>query len=182
MRKRITLAAVAAMMATLAGDYIEPGLGGEYSRGGIIKGVMLASTNATQQADVKAVYEFFTWGEVEVENVREHTRSELYDKVEVLTNWCDWVTSTAVTNIADSVTNIAYYAGITTVTNKALRTVTEPVTNIVRETRIVKTVAITNALYSLTASGGVGTNFTPKALGAGGRILVEKHPVTIFWE
>ena len=182
---RKTLVLVAAMFAVLwaiAGTLLGPGLAGEFSNGAIIKGVVLASTNATQTASVKAVYEWPVFGEVEEETVFPVTVRTRTTRIDTLTNWCDYATASAVTNISGSVTNVVYYDGITVATNAVISSVQVMKTNTAWRTAVVGKVAITNTLYSLTASGGVATNGETRLIGAGARLLIESAPVTIIWE
>jgi len=182
--KKMMILVAAFMVAVLAvaGTLLEPGLSGEFSGGAMIKGVALASTNATQTATVKAVYEWPVWGEVTEQKIRPYVVRTEVDQVETLTNWCDYVTANAVTNIAGGVTNVVYYDGITVDTNRVLRSVMKAETNTVRRAAITGRVAVTNSLYSLTASGGVATNGDVKIIGSGARLLIESAPVTVFWE
>ena len=160
-----------------AGMLFEPGLSGEMTHGGIIGAVALVSTNAAQTATVKAVYEWPVWGTVEERTVKPVTVQERVNKVETLTNWCDWVTDTY--TVSGGKTN--YYAGITVATNEVINSFMVMETNVTRKVEVTGKVAVTNALYSLTASGGVATNGETRIVGTGARILVESAPVTIFW-
>lgn len=171
-------AAMFAALAVLAGSLFNVGETGELTDGAIIKGVVLASTNASQTATVKAVYTWPVWGEATDETVSTVKYLQLVTRVDTLTNWCDWVTETY--TVKGGVTN--YYAGITVATNEVLQTVEKPVTNTVTRAVIVGRRAVTNSLYSLTASGGIATNGTRQLVGAGAKLLIENAPVTIFWE
>ena len=179
--KKILMLALLVATAAIA-DVLQPGKSGAYTDGGIIKGVVLASTNATQTANVKAVYSWPQWGSVSRQSVETRRRVEWYDAVDVLTNWCDYATSTAYTNIVGGVTNVVYYDGITTVTNRLLRPVQEVVTNTVSERVITGYVSVTNTLYTLTATNGMATSTDRKPVGAEAELLIENAPVTIFWE
>jgi len=180
----IALAAMFALADALAGAKFNPGETGELSDGAIIKGVVVASTNATQTAKVKAVYSWPIWGEATDSTVTTISYTVPVDRVDTLTNWCDYATANAVTNITEggSVTNVVYYDGITVATNRVLSVVEKPVTNTVTRAVIVGRVSVTNQLYSITASGGVGSSTNRVLVGAGARLLIEDAPVTIFWE
>ena len=163
-------------------EMMAPGLHGVLTGGGILKGAVVMSTNATQTATVDAVYEWPIYGSITNQTVSTVRYQETYAKVETLTNFCDYVTETSVTNITGSVTNVVYFDGIVTVTNNVLRPVTRYVTNTLVTTEIVGVKAVTNSLYSLTASGGYGASSDTKLIGAGGRLLIKNWPVTLFWE
>ena len=174
----LALAAMFALADALAGAKFNPGETGELSDGAIIKGVVVASTNATQTAKVKAVYSWPIWGEATDSTVTTISYTVPVDRVDTLTNWCDYVTETY--TASGGVTN--YYDGITVATNRVLSVVEKPVTNTVTRAVIVGRVSVTNQLYSITASGGVGSSTNRVLVGAGARLLVEDAPVTIFWE
>jgi len=177
-RFAIVFAAACAAAFWSAADIYLPGLSGEITNGGIMKGAVLASTNESQTATVKAVYEWPTYGVVSSETVERRVYEQLYQKIETLTNWCAYITDKFV--VVSSSTN--YYDGIQVVTNEALRQVERYVTNTTSKVEIVGLTAITNSLYTLEASGGVGTNGTKRLVGAGAKLLIESAPVTIFWE
>ena len=174
----IALAAMFALADALAGARFNPGETGELSDGAIIKGVVVASTNATQTAKVKAVYSWPIWGEATDSTVTTISYTVPVDRVDTLTNWCDYATKTY--TVSGGVTN--FYDGITIATNRVLSVVEKPVTNTVKRAVIIGRVSVTNQLYSITASGGVGSSTNRVLVGAGARLLIEDAPVTIFWE
>lgn len=174
----LALAAIFALADALAGAKFNPGETGELSDGAIIKGVVVASTNATQTAKVKAVYSWPIWGEATDSTVTTNSYTVPVDRVDTLTNWCDYATKTY--TVSGSATN--YYDGITVATNRVLSVVEKPVTNTVKRAVIIGKMSVTNELYSITASGGVGSSTNRVLVGAGARLLIEDAPVTIFWE
>lgn len=174
----LALAAIFALADALAGAKFNPGETGELSDGAIIKGVVVASTNATQTAKVKAVYSWPIWGEATDSTVTTISYTVPVDRVDTLTNWCDYATKTY--TVSGGGTN--YYDGITVATNRVLSAVEKPVTNTVKRAVIIGRMSVTNELYSITASGGVGSSTNRVLVGAGARLLIEDAPVTIFWE
>ena len=179
--KKILILAMLAATAAIA-DVMQTGKTGALTEGGIIKGVVLASTNAAQTASVKAIYSWPIYGTESRQSVETRKREEWYNRVEVLTNWCDYATATAYTNIVGGVTNVVYYDGIQTVTNRLLRPVEEVITNTVTVKVVTGYVSVTNTLYSLTATNGMATSTDRKPVGAEAELLIENAPVTIFWE
>jgi hypothetical protein len=172
------IATAFAVADTIAGAGYNPGETGELTDGAVIKGVVLVSTNASATAKVKAVYDWPIWGEETRESVKTISYTVPVDKVETLTNWCDYVTENYV--VDGSTTN--FYEAVTVVTNRVLATVEKPETNRVTVAAIVGKRSVTNDLYSITASGGIGSSSEKKMVGAGGRLIISGAPVTIFWE
>lgn len=179
--KQILIMALLIASAAVA-DVLEVGKTSELTNGGIIKGAVLTSTNATQTATLKAVYSWPIYGSVTRESVERYTHDEWYDATQVLTNWCEYVTDTAWTNVVGGVTNVVYYDGIQTVTNRLLRPVEETITNSVTARVVTGYHSVTSTLYTLTAEGGTATTNGVRLVGAGAELLLEGAPITIFWE
>lgn len=140
---------------------------------------MVVSTNATQTATVKAVYEFPEYGVVEkIQNITHELRQTWIDNYTYQTNWC--ATNTEHYVVIGGVTN--YYTDVSTWTNKVPVWGEVPVTNWYSKLERIGCKAVTNDLYSLTASGGVGTNTATKLIGRGAGILVTGAPVELICE
>ena len=182
MKKFITVVALAVWAMLGMADYLDVGISGEITGGGIIKGIVLASTNASETATISAVYSWPVYGEQTEQKVETVSYPEVVDKVETLTNWCDYVTASAVTNVSGSVTNVVYYDGINVSTSAVLQIVRVQETNTVTKIIVIDNVVVTNTLYELTADDGIATSTEKKCVGAGARLLVEDAPVTVIWE
>ena len=174
-----------ALLAAAITLQLSPGLsepvGGDGAR---VDAAVLASTNATATASVAAVYDLPEYGNVE----------------SVVTNWTDVLSfttnSVAVTNYsavaassnAPYVISTAYGIAVTNYYTVATNSWTswEPVpvvagvaTNVAIGVTGYK--SVTNALFSLAASGGFAeTNGVNRCLAPGARLQLTGDPVTIF--
>lgn len=195
-----SLFAVAASAITLQ---LEPGLTAPgIADGAKLEAAVLVSTNATATATVKAVYELPEYGTVEAvttnttdfyslsTNTVIGTNSTLAatDLYALATNPTYQVTDlyTLSTNALGVIETNYYYIAtnyFTVWTNRYVTSVLTPRTSITTNTLIDVTgmVAITNDLFSLTASGGYAeTNNINRYLVSPARLLVTGSPITII--
>ena len=195
-----SLFAVAASAVTLL---LEPGLSAPgIADGAKLEAAVLFSTNATATATVKVVYELPEYGTVETvtTNTADYytlstntvigTNSTLAvtDLYTISTNPTWKVTDiyTVITNAGAIATNYYYIATnyFTVWTNSWPIMVNTPRTTITTNTLIdvIGTVAITNDLLSLTASGGYAeTNGVNRWLVSPARLLVTGSPLTLIF-
>lgn len=143
-----------------------------------ITGAIAVSTNASQAVTVKAVYEFPVYGKMTRQTVRTETVQRFAERVSTVTNWTDTVTNTYV--VVGGVTN--YYDRIFTETNTIPSWVEVPVTNSWTETVLTGKRCVTNDLYSINCSGGIGQSTDAKLVGTGAGILVTGAAVDLLTE
>lgn len=143
-----------------------------------ITGAIAVSTNASEVVTVKAVYEFPVYGKVTRQFVKQEKVEQIAWSVGTYTNWTDSVTTNYV--VVGGVTN--YYDGVIVETNALPRWVTVPVTNTWTETVLTGKRCVTNDLYSITCSGGVGQSTDAKLVGTGAGILVTGAAVDLLTE
>lgn len=141
----------------------------------------LISTNAAATATVSAVYELPVFGEVEVVVTNTAYYYVTHTNTVIETNATTTATDiyTVVTNSGVVATN--YYA---VATNSYPVNVNTPSVTMVtnRLIDVTGTVAITNELISLTASGGYAeTNRIDRYIWPGARLLIEGSPVNLIF-
>lgn len=143
-----------------------------------ITGAIAVSTNESQAVTVKAVYEFPVYGKVTRQFVKQEKVEQIAWRVGTYTNWTDSVTTNYV--VVGGVTN--YYDGVIVETNALPRWVWVPVTNTWTETVLTGKLCVTNDLYSIECSGGVGQTNDTKLVGSGAGIIVTGATVDLITE
>ena len=196
----LILAAFTASAITLT---LEPGLSAPgIADGAKLEAAVLVSTNATAMATVKAVYELPEYGTVETVTTNTADYYTLSTNTVIGTNSTLAVTDlytlstnptwkvtdiyTVITNAGAIATNYYYIATnyFTVWTNSWPVMANTPRTTITTNTLIdvIGTVAITNDLLSLTASGGYAeTNGVNRWLVSPARLLVTGSPLTLIF-
>ena len=196
-----SLFAVAASAVTLQ---LDPGLSAPgIADGAKLEAAVLVSTNATATATVKAVYELPEYGTVETVTTNTADYYTLSTNTVIGTNSTLAVTDlytlstnptysvtdiyTVITNAGAIATNYYYIATnyFTVWTNSWPIMVNTPRTTITTNTLIdvIGTLAITNDLLSLTASGGYAeTNAINRWLVSPARLLLIGEPVTLIFD
>ena len=185
MKKLILIFLIALTFAACYGEatmQLKPGL----TAPGIVDGsrldaAALLSTNATATATVSAVYELPVYGEVEVV-----TTNTAYYYVTVTNTVIETNATTTVTDIYTVVTNSGVVATnyYEVATNSYPVNVNTPSVTMVtnRLIDVIGTVAITNSLISLTASGGYAeTNRVDRWIYPGARLLVNGESVNLIF-
>ena len=179
----ILFVALFAFFAALAetitvGPGLAAPLGGDGAR---IESAVLVSTNATATSTVKAVYELPVYGLADVVFTNVYETAGWVTNNIVITNFSASVTSNFVVSTVYGLTTTNYY---TVATNKVPAYVPIPGAPVITTNRVwaaTSTVAVTNNLFSLTASGGFAeTNGVNRCLAPGARLLLTGAPVTIF--
>jgi hypothetical protein len=171
--------AIAANASTLT---LTPGLseplGGD---GALVEAAVLVSTNASATATVQAVYDLPVYGLADVVLTNETATLAWVTNSVVVTNFSTTVTSNYVVTTAYGLTTTNYY---TVATNSVAAYVPRPGAPVITTNRVLtvtSTVAVTNSLFSLTASAGFAeTNDVKRCLAPGARLLLTGAPVTIF--
>lgn len=153
-------------------------LGGDGAR---VDAAVLVSTNATATSTVKAVYELPVYGLADFVFTNVYETAGWVTNNIVITNFSASVTSNFVVSTVYGLTTTNYY---TVATNKVASYVAIPGAPVITTNRVwaaTSTVAVTNNLFALTASGGFAeTNAIDRCLAPGARLLVTGAPVTIF--
>lgn len=171
--------ALAASAETLT---LSPGLsaplGGDGAR---VEAAVLVSTNASATATVQAVYDLPVYGLADVVSTNIYETTGWITNNVVVTNFSMSVTSNFVVSTAYGLTSTNYY---TVATNKVAVYVPRPGAPVITTNHIwevTSTKAVTNSLFSLTASAGFAeTNDVKRCLAPGARLLLTGAPVTIF--
>ena len=178
----LTLVAATAFIGYAGTLQLSPGLsapvGGD---GALVEAAVLVSTNASATASVSAVYELPVYSAVERVSVVTNDVLTCVTNAVVTREWSYNVTSNYTVDVIYGVTTTNYW---NYVTNNVVAYVPRPgpvVTTTNLTVEVTSTVAITNALFSLTASGGYAeTNGVGRCLAPGARLLLTGAPVTIF--
>ncbi|MBO7688819.1 MAG: hypothetical protein J6V72_20735 [Kiritimatiellae bacterium] len=162
---------------TLSPGLSEP-LGGD---GALVEAAVLVSTNASATATVQAVYDLPVYGVAESVSIITNDVLTFVTNSVVVTNFSASVTSNYVVTTAYGLTSTNYY---TVATNSVAAYVPRPGAPVITTNRVLtvtSTVAVTNSLFSLTASSGFAeTNDVKRCLAPGARLLLTGAPVTIF--
>ena len=175
----IAVFSIAANAGTLQ---LSPGLseplGGD---GALVEAAVLVSNNASATATVQAVYDLPVYDVAESVSIITNDVLTFVTNSIVVTNFSASVTSNFVVTTAYGLTSTNYY---TVATNTWTAWVPRPgpvVTTTNRTWQAVSTASVTNALFSLTASGGYAeTNDVNRCLAPGARLLLTGAPITIF--
>ncbi len=171
-----------AILAAAITLQLSPGLsepvGGDGAR---VDAAVLVSTNASATATVQAVYDLPVYGLADVVLTNETATLAWVTNSVVVTNFSTTVTSNYVVTAAYGLTTTNYY---TIATNSVAAYVPRPGAPVITTNRVLmvtSTVAVTNSLFSLTASAGFAeTNDVKRCLAPGARLLLTGAPVTIF--
>lgn len=171
-----------AILAAAITLQLSPGLSEPVGGGGArVDAAVLVSTNASATATVQAVYELPVYGLADVVFTNVYETAGWVTNNIVLTNFSASVTSNFVVSTVYGLTTTNYY---TVATNKVAAYVPIPGAPVITTNHVwavTSTVAVTNSLFSLTASGGFAeTNDVKRCLAPGARLLLTGAPVTIF--
>lgn len=153
-------------------------LGGD---GAIVEAAVLVSTNDTATASVSAVYELPVYSPVERVTVVTNDVLTCVTNPVVERVWSYNVTSNYTVNVIYGIATTNYW---NIITNNVVAYVPRPgsvvtTTNVTLE--VTSSVAVTNALLSLTAASGFAeTNSVSRCLAPGARLLLTGAPLTIF--
>ena len=174
------LLALFSYSATLS---LSPGLsapvGGD---GALVEAAVLVSTNASATASVSAVYELPVYSAVESVVVTTNDVLTCVTNDVVIREWSYNVTSNFTVDVVYGIPTTNYW---NYVTNSVVAYEPRPGT-VVTTTNVTieatSTVAVTNDLLSISASGGFGeTNGVGRCLAPGARLLLTGEPLTIFF-
>ena len=171
-----------AILAAAITLQLSPGLsepvGGDGAR---VDAAVLVSTNATATSNVAAVYDLPVYGLADVVFTNVYETTGWVTNNIVVTNFSASVTSNFVVSTVYGLTTTNYY---TVATNKVAAYVAIPGAPVITTNHVwaaTSTIAVTNDLFALTASGGFAeTNAIDRCLAPGARLLLTGAPVTIF--
>ena len=175
------LAAAFSLAASAATIMLSPGstpVGGDGLR---VESAVLVSTNATATASVAVVYDLPVYSAVKVVTVTTNDVLTCVTNNVVVREWSPNVTSNYTVNVVYGVATTNYW---NIITNQVVAYEPRPgpiVTTTNLTVEVTSTVSVTNALLSLTASGGFAeTNGVDRCIAPGARLVLTGEPLTIF--
>ena len=176
---------IIAILAAAITLQLSPGLsepvGGDGAR---VDAAVLVSTNATATAAVAAVYDLPVYGTVQTVVTNYTDVLTFTTNSVVVTNFSAFAASSNTPYIVSTVYGIATTNYYTVATNSWTSSEPVPVVAGIATNNTIGVTSykpVTNALFTLTASGGFAeTNAIDRCLAPGARLLVTGAPVTIF--